>query len=58
MLAQSKLTPLTLKAVKETIAENGWEVEDIVSKIQRMTQILEKRNRKVIGAWEKALGEA
>ena len=58
MLAQSKLTPLTLKAVKETIAENGWEVEDIISKIQRMTQTLEKRNRKVIGAWEKALGEA
>ena len=58
MLAQSKLTPRTLKAVKETIAENGWEVEDIVSKIQRMTQSLEKRNRKVIGVWEKALGEA
>jgi len=58
MLAQSKLTPLTLKAVKETIAENGWGVEEIVSKIQRMTQTLEKRNRKVIGAWEKALGEA
>jgi phosphomannomutase len=57
MLAQSKLTPLTLKAVKDTIAENGWEVEDIVSKIQRMTQTLEKRNRKVIGAWEKALEE-
>lgn len=58
MLAQSKLTPLTLKAVKETIAENGWEVEDIINKIQRMTQTLEKRNRKVIGAWEKVLGEA
>lgn len=58
MLAQSKLTPLTLKAVKVTIAENGWEVEDIISKIQRMNQTLEKRNRKVIGAWEKALGEA
>ncbi len=57
MLAQSKLTPLTLTAVKITIAKNGWEVEEIVSKIQRMTQTLEKRNRKVIGAWEKALEE-
>lgn len=57
MLAQSKLTPLTLKVVKETIAENGWEVTDIVGKIQRMNQTLEKRNRKVIGAWEEALRE-
>jgi phosphomannomutase len=56
MLAQSQLTPLTLRAVKEAIAENGWEVAEIVGKIQQMTQSLEKRNRKVIGAWENALG--
>ncbi len=57
MLAQSQLTPLTLRAVTETIAENGWEVADVIAKIQQMTQTLEKRNRKVIGAWETALGE-
>lgn len=55
MLSQSQLTQLTLKTVKETIANNGWEVTDIVNKIQRMTQTLEKRNRKVIKAWEEAL---
>ena len=57
MLTQSQLTPLTLKAVNETIAGNGWEVVDVIAKIQQMTQTLEKRNRKVIAAWEKALGE-
>jgi ABC-type transporter Mla subunit MlaD len=57
MLAQSQLTQLTLAAVKEAIAENGWEVAEIVGKIQQMTQSLEKRNRKVIGAWENALGD-
>jgi hypothetical protein len=57
MLAQSQLSPQTLKAVQETIDQNGWETADIVSKIQRMTQTLEKRNRKVIGAWEEALAE-
>ncbi|MGI6259292.1 MAG: hypothetical protein ACOYKC_05485 [Anaerolineaceae bacterium] len=55
MLAQSQLSQATLAAVRETIAKRGWELEDIVNKIQRMTQTLEKRNRKVIGAWEKAL---
>lgn len=55
MLSQSQLTPLTLSGVKETIAENGWDVEDVIGKIQRMTQTLEKRNRKVIGAWSEAL---
>ncbi|MCK9246328.1 MAG: hypothetical protein M0P11_05165 [Anaerolineaceae bacterium] len=57
MLAQSQLSSQTLKAVQETIDQNGWETADIVSKIQRMTQTLEKRNRKVIGAWEEALAE-
>lgn len=55
MLAQAQLTPTTLRAVMETIAKNGWEIADVVSKIQQMIQTLEKRNRKVIGSWEKAL---
>jgi len=58
MLAQAQLTPQTLKAVKETIAENGWEVGNVIARIQQMTQTLEKRNRKVIGAWEKALAKS
>jgi hypothetical protein len=44
--------------VKETIAENGWEVGNMIARIQQMTQTLEKRNRKVIGAWEKALAKS
>ena len=58
MLAQAQLTPQTLRAVKETIAENGWEVGNMIARIQQMTQTLEKRNRKVIGAWEKALAKS
>jgi phosphomannomutase len=55
MLAQSQLTDATLRAVRETILYNEWDVNDIISKIQQMAQTLEKRNRKVIGAWEEAL---
>ena len=55
MLAQSQLTDATLRAVRETILYNEWDVNDIISKIQQMAQTLEKRNRKVIGAWEAAL---
>lgn len=55
MLAQSQLSSRTLSTVKETIVRNDWGVNDIISKIQQMTQTLEKRNRKVIGAWEAAL---
>ena len=58
MLAQAQLTPQTLRAVKETIAEIGWEVGNVIARIQQMTQTLEKRNRKVIGAWEKALAKS
>ena len=58
MLAQAQLTPQTLRAVKETIAEIGWEVGNMIARIQQMTQTLEKRNRKVIGAWEKALAKS
>ena len=57
MLAQSQLTKNTLKAVKDTIAVNGWETGDIIGKIRRMNQTLEKRNRKVVGAWDAALSE-
>lgn len=55
MLAQSQLSQNTLRAVRETVAERGWDLADIVDKIQQMTQTLEKRNRKVIGFWKQAL---
>jgi len=55
MLSQSQLTDATLRAVQETILYNEWDVNDITTKIQQMAQTLEKRNRKVIGAWEVAL---
>ena len=55
MLAQSKLSPRTLETVKETIEEKGWQKAEIITKIQEMMQTLEKRNRKVIAAWEEAL---
>lgn len=56
MLAQSQLSPRTLEAVKETILASDWKTEDILEKAQQMTQTLEKRNRKVIAGWVKALG--
>ncbi|MEL7626256.1 MAG: hypothetical protein AAGU15_05300 [Anaerolineaceae bacterium] len=55
MLSQSQLTSETLRSVKGTIEEKGWDLEDVIAKIQLMTQTLEKRNRKVIGAWKEAL---
>lgn len=55
MLSQSQLTDATLRAVRETILYNEWDANDITAKIQQMAQTLEKRNRKVIGAWEAAL---
>ena len=55
MLTQSKLSPRTLETVKETIKEKGWQKAEIITKIQEMMQTLEKRNRKVIAAWEEAL---
>jgi len=57
MLTQSKLSPRTLETVKQTIEEKGWQKAEIITKIQEMMQTLEKRNRKVIAAWEEALRE-
>ena len=55
MLCQSRLSEHTEQAVRETISNQGWNIADILSKINQMTQTLEKRNRKVIQAWHKAL---
>lgn len=55
MLCQSRLSEHTKSAVKEVIARQGWDLADILAKIDLMTQTLEKRNRKVIRAWHEAL---
>ncbi len=55
MLCQSRLSQQTEKAVRKTISNHQWEMQDILAKIDLMTQTLEKRNRKVIQAWKKAL---
>jgi phosphomannomutase len=55
MLCQSRLSEHTEQAVREVISNQGWSIVDILSKINQMTQTLEKRNRNVIQAWYKAL---
>ena len=57
MLCQSRLSQQTEKAVRKTISNHQWEMQDILAKIDLMTQTLEKRNRKVIQAWKKALSD-
>lgn len=55
MLCQSRLSEHTEQAVRAAISDNQWELADILAKINLMTQTLEKRNRKVIQAWHRAL---
>lgn len=55
MLAQSKLSLQTLEVVRSLIAENAWQLDEILMHIERMTLTLEKRNRKVISGWYEAL---
>jgi len=55
MLCQTSLTPAILAVVKALIKKQGWNLEEILQKIQEITFTLEKRNRKVIGKWFDAL---
>jgi hypothetical protein len=55
MLCQSRLSEGTKQAVRETISGQQWSLEEILAKINQMTQTLEKRNRKVIQAWRNIL---
>ena len=55
MLCQTSLTPAILVVVQGLIEKEGWDLEDILRKIQQITFTLEKRNRKVIGKWFDAL---
>ena len=55
MLSQTSLTPEILAVVNELMVSHGWQKAGILTKIQQMTAVVEKRNRKVLGAWLKAL---
>ena len=55
MICQTSQTAAILAVVQGLIAEKGWDLGDILNKIQQMTFTLEKRNRKVIGKWYEAL---
>ena len=55
MLCQSRLSEHTEQAVRGVIASRQWDLADILAKINLMTQTLEKRNRKVIQSWYRAL---
>jgi phosphomannomutase len=55
MLTQTTMTTNTLALVKQLIEERAWDKQDILAKIQQMTQTLEKRNRKVISTWFESL---
>ena len=55
MLCQSRLSEHTEQAVREVISKQQWKLAEILAKIDQMTQTLEKRNRKVIQAWRRAL---
>ncbi len=55
MLTQTTMTADTLVLVKQLIEKRGWDKQDILAKIQQMTQTLEKRNRKVISTWFESL---
>ncbi len=55
MLTQTSLSPELLALVRQIISSRGWQMEDVLEKIERLTPTLEKRNRKVLGQWQQAL---
>jgi len=56
ILSQTRLTEKTTQAVKKVIEARGWELADVTAKLQKLMQILEKRNRKIVMKWLAALG--
>ncbi|MGV8049658.1 MAG: hypothetical protein AB2L21_04780 [Anaerolineaceae bacterium] len=57
MLSQTSLNADILNVVEEVISKNGWHKADVLDKVQQLSLTLEKRNRKVIGQWYKALAQ-
>ena len=56
ILSQTPLTEKTNQAVLKVIEEKGWELTEVTAKLQKLMQILEKRNRKIAAQWLAALG--
>ncbi len=57
ILSQARFTEETRKAVAATIAERGWPLDGIKSKLEILMAALEARNRMIAAAWMKALSE-
>ena len=57
ILSQARLTERTRQAVVATIAERGWSLDEIKSKLKTLMAALEARNRKIAAAWMQALAE-
>ena len=55
MLANTTLTPMLLETVQALLAKKGWSPYALKLRMQTMLTALEKRNRKVLGAWLEAL---
>jgi len=55
MLTQTSLSPELLTLVRATIDSRGWELGEVLEKIERLSATLEKRNRKVLAQWQQAL---
>ena len=55
MLAQTRFTEKTHKAVMDNIRAHGWEIADMTAKLVKSMRILEDRNRKIAQMWLNAL---
>lgn len=55
MLTQTSLSPELLTLVRATIDSRGWEMGAVLERIERLSATLEKRNRKVLAQWQRAL---
>lgn len=52
MLAQTRLSENTRKAVMETLKQKGWKASEVSDKLAISMQVLEKRNRKIAAQWQ------
>ena len=55
MLSQTRPTEKTHQAVVTIIADKGWKMPDVTTKLVKSMQILENRNRKIAQKWLDAL---
>ncbi len=55
MLSQTRLTEKTHQAVVMTIADKGWKMSEVTTRLVKSMHILENRNRKIAQKWLDAL---